>query len=307
MIPEFSGDFIQWLRGFYYTAQTGSMTEAAELMNRNQPAITHQIKCLEDELGVKLFTGTKGKRTLTNEGKHLLATATRIFGLVSEMKDNIGQVTEELNGQITIASFYTLMQYYLPEKAAVFCQSHPNVKFRVTGSSQKESIFEKVYSREYDFGLTNLENVPPEFEVDALFSSETVLISPQSGPWAVTSFPSLELMATLPFISHPDNSSLEPFLQHQFARLGLTQRSTHMVSHCGALKEYVVRGMGVAVVDRFVCMPADYRRLNVVSLDPLFPKRTFGILRRREMYQSAHVDAFLKFLLANGDFPVTAE
>lgn len=307
MIPEFSGDFIQWLRGFYFTAKTGSMTEAAELMNRNQPAITHQIKCLEDELGVKLFSGSKGKRVLTNEGKHLMATATRIFGLVSEMRENIGQVTEALNGQITIASFYTIMHYYLPDKIAAFCQSHPNIDICVTGSSQKESIFEKVYSRQYDFGLINIENASAEFEVDHLFSSDVVLISPKTGPWAVTTFPSLELLAQLPFISHPDNSSLEPYLQHQFARLGLTLRSKHMVSHCGALKEYVVRGMGVAAMDRFVCQPEDYQRLNIVSMESLFPKRSFGILKRRDMYQSAHVDALLKYLLAHKDAPNLSE
>ncbi|MDL2307428.1 LysR family transcriptional regulator [Desulfovibrio sp. OttesenSCG-928-C06] len=113
MIPEFSGDFMQWLRGFYYTAQTGSMTAAAELMNRNQSAITHQIKCLEEELGVKLFSGSKGKRTLTNEGKHLFSKAVHIFEVISEVKDNIGTVSEGLTGEINIAAFYTFMEFYL--------------------------------------------------------------------------------------------------------------------------------------------------------------------------------------------------
>ncbi|MDL2259569.1 LysR family transcriptional regulator [Deltaproteobacteria bacterium OttesenSCG-928-K17] len=306
MIPEFSGDFIQWLRGFYYTAQTGSMTSAAELMNRNQSAITHQIKSLEDELGVKLFTGAKGKRSLTNEGRHLLAKANQIFGVVSEIVENIGKVSDELSGQITIASFYTLMQYYLPEKAARFGIRYPDVNIRITGSSQREAMFDRIYSREYDFGIMSVDSYPPEFESDALFSSDMVLISPVAGPWAVAHLPSLERLAQLPFISHPGNSSLEPYLQHQFARLGLALRAKHMVSHCGALKEYVVKGLGVAILDRFVCLPDDYKRLNVVSLKSFFPKRTFGILKRRDMYLSAHVDAFLKYLLANRDCP-TAE
>jgi len=299
MIPEFSGDFIQWLRGFYYTAQTGSMTAASELMNRNQSAITHQIKSLEDELGVKLFSGSKGKRTLTNEGKHLLAKAMQIFGVVSEIVENIGQVADDLTGEITIACFYTLMEYYLPEKLTEFGARNPEVSFRLSGSSQRETVFEKIYSREYDFGLMSVEGAPSEFEVDPLFSSEMVLISPLNGPWAVPHLPSLERLAQLPFISHPDNSSLEPFLQHQFARLGLSLRSKHMVSHCGALKEYAVRGLGVAILDRFVCLPEDYQRLNIVSLDAFFPKRTFGVVRRREMYLPGHVASFLKYLLAN--------
>ena len=301
MIHEFSGDFIQWLRGFYYTTQTGSMTAASELMNRNQSTITHQIKCLEDELGVKLFTGSKGKRTLTSEGKLLLSKSVQIFGVLSEIVENIGQVADNFSGEITMACFYTLMEFYLPDKVAEFNARNPEVNVRLTGSSQREMVFEKIYSREYDFGLMSIESVPPEFEVEPLFSSDMVLISPLSGPWAEYQLPSLERLAQLPFISHPETSSLEPFLQHQFARLGLALRTRHMVSHCGALKSYVAKGLGVAIVDRFICTPEDYERMNIVSLDLFFPKRTFGIIRRREMYLSAHVEAFLKYLKNNGD------
>ena len=111
--------------------------------------------------------------------------------------------------------------------------------------------------------------------------------------------PGLDRLSQLPFISHPDTGSLEPFLQNQFARLGLALRSKHMVSHCGALKRYVAKGLGAAIVDRFSCLPEDYSRMNVVSLDLFLPKRTFGIIRRREMYLSAHVEAFLQYLKSN--------
>ena len=299
MIPEFSGDFMQWLRGFYFTAQTGSMTAAADLMNRNQSAITHQIKCLEEELGVKLFSGSKGKRTLTNEGKHLFSKAVHIFEVISEVKENIGTVSEGLTGEINIAAFYTFMEFYLPQQVAAFCAKHPDIKFRINGGSLRETLFEKIYSRQVDFGLMVIESYPPEFKVDPLFCSDMVLISPTSGPYAVPQLPSLEQLTQLPFIYHPDNSSLEPFVQHQFARHGLTLRAGHMVSHCGALKKYVAQGMGVAIIDGFACTQEDRLSLNIVSLASFFPQRSFGIVRRRDMYMAEHVEAFLRFLMNN--------
>lgn len=303
MIHEFSGDFIQWLRGFYYTTQTGSMSAASELMNRNQSTITQQIKCLEEELGVKLFTGPKGKRVLTAEGKLLLSKAVQVFGVLSEIVEGIGQVTDNFSGEITMACFYTLMEFYLPDKVAEFNAKNPDVTVRISGSSQREKVFEKIYSREYDFGLMDVESVPPEFEVEPLFSSDMALLSPLSGPWAVTQLPSLDCLSHLPLIAHPGTSSLEPFLQHQFARLGLALRSRHMVSHCGALKRYVAKGLGAAIVDRFICLPEDQALMNIVPLDSFFPKRTFGIIRRREMYLSAHVEAFLRYLKGNSGCP----
>ena len=71
MIDEFSGDFLQWLRGFYYVAKTGSVSLAALEMGRNQPAISHQIKSIENEFGVTLFDRSRGRMALTPEGKKL--------------------------------------------------------------------------------------------------------------------------------------------------------------------------------------------------------------------------------------------
>lgn len=88
MLPEFSGDFIQWLRGFYYTATCGSMTAAMKKMNRNQSALTYQIKSLEKEFGVKLFTGTKNNRVLTEEGKLLLTRASQIFSSINDLRQS---------------------------------------------------------------------------------------------------------------------------------------------------------------------------------------------------------------------------
>lgn len=303
MIPEFNGDFIQWLRGFYYTATTGSMTAAAEMMKRNQSAITHQIKCLEEELGVKLFTGNKSKRVLTKSGRHLLAKAEQIFGIVSEMVDSVGLVEEMMAGDITISAFFTMMEYYLPDKIPEFCRRNPDVSIRMSGSSDLDSVFEKIHSREYDCGMLNIETIPSEFVVDELFTTDVVLVSPPEGPLAVKHLPSLERLSHLPFISHPDNSSLEPYLRHHFSRLGLTFKPKHMVSHCGAIKEYVTRGFGVAFLDRFVCLPGDYVRMNIVTMESLFPNRSFGIVRRRDTYVPAHIEAFVNYLIENRDCP----
>ena len=79
MIDEMPGDFLQWLRGFYYVAKQGSVTNAAGIMGRQQPTISRQIKCIEKELGVTLFDRSSGKMELTPEGKIVLEKAISIF------------------------------------------------------------------------------------------------------------------------------------------------------------------------------------------------------------------------------------
>lgn len=71
MIEELNGDFLQWLRGFYYVAQTGSIRRAAQMMNRNPSTISYQIRSLEEELNTVLFDRYKKSLLITPEGKKL--------------------------------------------------------------------------------------------------------------------------------------------------------------------------------------------------------------------------------------------
>jgi DNA-binding transcriptional LysR family regulator len=84
MIEQIGGDFLQWLRGFYYVAKRGSVTQAALEMGRNQPTISHQIKCLENEFGVSLFERSSGRMELTPEGDALLEKAISLFESVKK-------------------------------------------------------------------------------------------------------------------------------------------------------------------------------------------------------------------------------
>lgn len=296
MLSEFSGDLIQWLRGFYYTAQTGSMTAAAELMNRNQSTITHQVKSLEAHLGVKLFSGRKGKRALTPEGQFLFARCLDVFSTLNDIQAGIGAARGELQGEVSIMAFYTVMEYWLPERIAAFHAIHPKVRFNINGGYQRDQILSMLYSRECDLAFMSTDNIPPDLQAETILESELVLVSPRSGPLAVPSLPALEYLAQLPFLSHPDNSALQSFMQRNLARHGLDLRTAHIVSHCSALKRYVTLGMGVAVLDRFVLEPEDEGRFYCVPLSNYFPKRGFGLIRKRDSFLSAQAEAFIRYL-----------
>lgn len=77
MLEELNGDFLQWLRGFYYVAKTGSIRKAAEFMHRNPSTISYQIRALEQELNTVLFDRYKKTLRITPEGKKLLAWTTQ--------------------------------------------------------------------------------------------------------------------------------------------------------------------------------------------------------------------------------------
>ena len=105
MIPELNGDFLQWLRGFYYVAKTGSVRRAAELMHRNTSTISYQLKSLEEELGTVLFDRYKKSLIITGEGKKLLGWTISTFETLQSMRSAVGSSDGQLQGDITFAAF----------------------------------------------------------------------------------------------------------------------------------------------------------------------------------------------------------
>ena len=296
MISEFNGDFIQWLRGFYYTAKTGSMSAASGLMNRNQSALSHQIKCLEGELGVRLFQGSRAKRELTEEGRYLLARSIHLFEIIEEIQTKIASLPKDLEGEIAIAAMFAVLQYYLADRVTRFTVHYPKIRLRLYAEAEPESLYQKIEMRKVDFGVLCPASVPPNLHFEPLFDSHLSLITPKTGPYAIAESPSLEQIAQFPFVSPPLRSTLGLFLERQFSRYGLTLRVTHMVEHQEALKACVAAGMGISIVDDIVRVDTAKELINVVSLSAFFPPRVYGIVHRRDIFFPPHLKAFIAFL-----------
>ncbi len=295
IIDELDGDFLQRLRGFYYVAQTGSLTAAATKMHRSQPAISYQIKNLEKELGVQLFSTHANKKELTREGKLLYKKASDIFHMLHGLFDEVGSSDNALQGELSIVSSYVAMQCYLPDMLSNFSKLHPGVSFRVSGGRQL-SLYEQVFSRAFDMAIMCVDNAPPDFTAETLFASNLVLISPRQGKYAVPALSSLEEINTNHMLGHPDKSSLWPLLRRQFVKYGLTLQARHTISHFDTLIRCVRLGMGIGIVDEIACSPELRKDLHVVSLSAYFPVRHFGVVRRYDAVRTEIEEQFITFL-----------
>lgn len=297
MIPEFNGDFTQWLRGFWLSAQSGNMTTASEVAQRTQSAISHQIKSLEDEYGVKLFDRRKGRKLeLTDSGKLLLEKAVNIFDIINSIKDSIGVLPTKLSGKIQIVTTYTIVQYYLPQKLALFQKYYPHVEFQIRGEAALEPILDLLQSGRVDMAIFCTEENLPELRMTPLFSTHVALLSPKTGPYALSHLPSLELIGHIPYIAPPHNSSMELFVARHLERRNVFMQNTHMVSYHEAAKAYTRLGLGITFLDDFACTASDREGLNVIPMSAYFPLREHvaGTLRQNE--PSMALEAFIRFL-----------
>ncbi len=302
MINEISGDFLQWLRGFYFVVEKGSLTEAAIAMGRQQPAITHQIKSLEKELGVFLFDRSSGKMKLTTEGKVLFGKAISLFEVVKDIKSDFRKQHIEYEGKIVVATSQAIVDFFLPRYVLKFRSTHPHVKFDIEGMGYG-MIFETVESAEADFGIAYIDSVPKTMVYYDLFETGQTLIAPKNNTFFPGRLPTLKQIARAPLILFSRSGSIDPPIERRFSEEKLSFNVVMTLNNFVSVKKYVALGMGIAILGGHAVSPEDKETIDVFPLDRYFPKRRYGLILRKTKYLSPSVKAFIRTIKPDIQFP----
>lgn len=299
VIEELSGDFFQQLRGFYYTAQTGSMRKAAQLMNRNPSTISWQIRQLEQALGTVLFDRYKKSLHITPEGQRLLEWTISTFELLRGMKSDISSPSGILRGTVSISS-------NLPFSAqvvgiiSVFRKANPEVRIKIRRALTYE-VVDDVASSRVDFGLTGMTADAPNCELEELFTSRPLLIAPRDNDYRLPERPTADDIADLPFISFLAENmeeSGDPYFDTSLRSLPHPLNIVLSVNNYHLMLRYVKQGLGVAAMDEMCLMASSYGTSwnDIVSypLDGVLPIVRCDILMRRHKHLSPQASALIE-------------
>lgn len=155
---------LRQIRAFVTLAQLGSFTRAASLLNQSQPALTVQIRNLEESLGVRLFDRNTRTVSLTRMGRELIPALQRILrdldAVVAEARD----VAAQRHGIVRLAALPSFAAGILPEIIAHFRGASPKISF-VIHDVIASGVIAQVREEQVDLGLTGGRIVDPDFEV----------------------------------------------------------------------------------------------------------------------------------------------
>jgi DNA-binding transcriptional LysR family regulator len=283
MISEKGGDFLQWLRGFYFTVKKGGVGAAAQHMGRTQSSVSHQIKCLEEDLGVQLFDRSRRNLELTEEGKKVLTKVIEIFDTVADMEALARPSSQRFVGQLNIVGTHAILLNFLPKFVTSFRLEHPGTSFSLD-SGGLDYILNRVSTAEADFGIACPYSLPEHLVFSPLFETTPFLISPKESPWRIPNTPSLSQIAHLPFITFPVGTSIENSVSRQFALKGLFLKTVLLLTHFEHVKSYVEMGMGVSILDAYTLTEHDYQRLRIHRMRDFNEVRVYGIITRKKGY-----------------------
>ncbi len=293
MSEEFSGDFLQWLRGFYYVVQTGSFSRAGEVMNRKQSSITYQVKKLEDTLGVSLLHRKSNPLRLTPEGSQLYPIATKIFSLLQQIRTEIAH-NNELRGQISIIASYGVAAQYLPSKIKEYRQKFPNIEIDVL--PERAAFIQQSYAAEKsNFVIAQQDLLPPDALFYPVFSTDLVLVTPKNWQTPPPSPITLEYIASQPIIGLVREQPLDYCVMTELQKRHLSIKVEQYTGFFLTVLQYVSLELGISVVDKIQADTYGFD-LNTYSLSHLFAPRIYGIAYRPHQYIPPHVRSFINFL-----------
>ncbi|MGD0622812.1 MAG: LysR substrate-binding domain-containing protein [Dehalococcoidia bacterium] len=293
---------MEWhqISGFYNVAKLGSFTKASEAVFRTQPALTQQIKSLEEELGCQLFERIgKRKLLLTPAGERLLVFSETVLTKYEGLVEDLNELKGIQKGRLRIAAPYTTLYNLLPEVLELYTQRFPLVELSLFDRSHA-NIIELVKNGDVDFGITLESLVSNNFSKIQWKQVESVLLTPKGHPLTRAKHVTVEEIAEYPLILPPKSNaySSRNKLEALFRAQNIHFRVIMESSNVELSSLYVEMGLGVsyATVDRD-CLPKfKDRKLEFIPLAHYFEPEHIVVIFRKDREEKPYKRAFLNII-----------
>ena len=276
---------LQQLRYLLGIADSGlNITAAADRLYTSQPGISKQLKLLEQELGIQLFT-RKGKSlaAITPAGHEVIARARRILREVQNIRSLASDMSQEQEGTLSIATTHTQARYVLPEVIKEFRLRYPKVNLELHQGTS-EQIAELVASNRVDFAIaTGAHDLFPDLVLLPCYDWDRIVLVPAAHELASSKEPlSVDVLARYPLVTYVFSLTGESSFKQAFANEGLEPDVVFTARDADIIKTYVRMGMGVGVVAAMSWECQDKKDLVALDAAGLFPRVTTWIGFRRD-------------------------
>jgi len=285
------------LQVFHAVAKHLSFTKAAETLFMTQPAVTFQIKQLEEHLNQRLFDRAQGRISLTPAGQIALDYAERILALSSELDTRLKEMSGQAAGPLLIGASMTIGEYVLPQLIGSFKARFPAVVPTLfVGNS--EAVQERVAERTLDIGFIEGDSHLSTLQNEVCCDDELQVVCAPGHPLAKEPFALPAALTQHAYISREAGSGTRAVIDRYLQQAGVSPESLNVVVELGspeAIKGLVATGMGFAIMSRVIA--AKELQLGQLVHVPLRPAllRKFAVVYAKERFHSRLVAGFLAF------------
>ena len=285
------------LQVFNAVAKHRSFTKAADALCMTQPAVTFQIRQLEDHFNARLFDRAGGRVALTPTGKVALGYAQEILALYAELDARVRELSGQEVGPLTIGASTTIAEFLLPRILGEFKVHHPGVVPQLIVANS-EIVQARVLERTLDLGFMEGDSRLPALITDVCCEDELQVVCAPSHPLARNRELAIDALAEHPYITRESGSGTREVIDHYLEKAGLSLDSMQVVMEATspeALKGLAATGVGFAIISR-AAADKEVRLGDLVRI-PLAPPliRELSVVYPKERTHSRVVLEFVRF------------
>jgi DNA-binding transcriptional LysR family regulator len=285
------------LQVFHAVAKHLSFTRAADALFMTQPAVTFQIKQLEEQFSVRLFERRHGSISLTPAGDVVLSYAEKILALSDEMETRVAEMTGEMRGPLLVGASTTIAEFMLPRVLGEFNALYPQVRARLVVANS-ESIEGKVAEHTLDVGLIESAAKLAGLSSEVCCDDELLVVCAPDDSLAGHGSLSPKILIDYEYISREPGSGTREVIGTYFKQNRIDPGKLKIQMELGsleALKGVVSTGLGFAIVSRAVVeKEVKLGTLVAIPLDPPL-KRSLYLTHPNDRFQSKLTATFIKF------------
>ena len=281
--------------------EKGSFSQAAEELEISQPAVSFQIRSLEQKLGQRLLDRSGRRVSLTEPGEVVYRYARRIIGLEAEMERAVEEVGTRIAGRLVMGSTAGPAELLLPRLLGAFHAAYPEVRVSLV-VTDTQSVCDRVLDDELEIGVVGAGRSQRGLDFEAFVRDELVLIVPPGHHLADRESVTLDDLVDEPMLMQQEGSGVRSALEAAMREGGLRDRDLDVQMELGlqqSVKAAVLDGFGITVISRLaVEHEVGEGRLVAVAITepPLF--RDFSIVRHTGRTPRRLATAFLDFARA---------
>ncbi|WP_136608420.1 LysR family transcriptional regulator [Paenibacillus dokdonensis] len=273
-------------------SKTMSFRKAGELLNLTQPAVSAQIKSLEDEFKTVLVDRNQPV-TLTDRGEVFLEHAERILAVVEELKQRLSDLEHIPQGHIALGTTTSIAIQILPRVLSYFQNQFPLIKTSIQSMASSQ-IYTSVENGQIDVGIGYLIERNPNLMTSVLYYDTFELIVSPRHPLASKSAVSMEVLQDTPLILLSHDTVGRRFTDEILKKHGITPNVVMELSSSEEIKRMVEIDLGAAIMSKqSVASELRHGTLKIIQLRELEVSHPVGVIYKSGKYLNSAMQQFL--------------
>jgi DNA-binding transcriptional LysR family regulator len=287
---------LRQLRVFETVARLASFTRAAEELHLTQPAVSMQVRQLEDEVGLHLFEKLGKQISLTEAGRELFHYSRSIDQSLQEMEEVVESLKGVNRGRLSVAVASTV-NYFAPRLLAAFHRRYPGIGLRLDVTN-RERLVHQLQANTVDMVLMGQPPNGVNVESEAFMDNPLVVVAPLEHPLATEEHVDLVRLAEEVFVMREPGSGTRQAMERFFAEQGIAIRHGMQMTRNEAIKQAVRAGLGLSVVSlHTVELELETNRLVILNVEGFPLERQWHLVYRSGRRLSPAARAFRQFVL----------